>query len=581
MRKFSTVLLSIICLVCCCHGFAANIDGYAESTSANAEKQTVIKGTLLNNEKTKFTKVALQLAYGNPVAQYTEASISSDGSFELTATLPQTDVYRLTFAEKSNMLISLTPGDVITISLDANNLQALVKAEGSSSVVFLKDFVDVVTAKGNFLAEMNRQLRDDSEQKFYYAIAQKFDQYHQTNVNVDNGILKSFVAADSLRKLAQQCSSAGTLNSKMNNLFVSNAVPQLKAIYENFQPYLNYRENVASYYDFSMDRAPQYSQLYSLIDSYDDVLSIRHKGASSILEKYSEQARTLVSRYEELRDNGTLNSKKTLAAFAKEIFDYVNGNADKIAEQNALYGSNVSTGESLYKDVQNTAQQGASSVVKKYQDQYNAEERKRNDELIAMMREHKHDLAALVFLDTYFPKEKNVDFYSEIVSGLVETYPNHKLVNSYKEQLEVMKGTSAGVVAPDLAYPNPDGDIMKLSDLRGKVVLLDFWASWCRPCRNANPGVVAIYQKYKDKGFTVFSVSLDRDKNSWKNAIATDKLEWPNHVSDLKAWSSEAAAKYGVHSIPSTFLIDKEGHIVGKNLHGADLEKKILELLAK
>lgn len=140
--------------------------------------------------------------------------------------------------------------------------------------------------------------------------------------------------------------------------------------------------------------------------------------------------------------------------------------------------------------------------------------------------------------------------------------------------------TAIGALAPELAFENPDGKILKLSDLRGKYVLIDFWASWCGPCRKENPNVVRLYQQYHEKGFEVFSVSLDKDKNSWIKAIEKDNLLWPNHVSDLKYWSSQGAKIYGVSSIPSTFLIDKEGRIIGKNLRGSELANKLESLFA-
>ncbi len=135
-----------------------------------------------------------------------------------------------------------------------------------------------------------------------------------------------------------------------------------------------------------------------------------------------------------------------------------------------------------------------------------------------------------------------------------------------------------GVAAPEISYPDPAGTIRSLSSLKGKVVLLDFWASWCGPCRRENPNVVNIYKKYKAKGFEVFSVSLDKEAGAWKNAIAQDGLEWPNHVSDLKHWQSAPAQLYGVNSIPRTFLIGKDGKIVAINPR-QNLEQELLKLL--
>lgn len=175
-------------------------------------------------------------------------------------------------------------------------------------------------------------------------------------------------------------------------------------------------------------------------------------------------------------------------------------------------------------------------------------------------------------------------------SPLVGIYAK-KYVEKYKNtepeaaaQLNQVLRTSASFVtggeAPDFTMNTPEGKPMKLSDHKGKVLLVDFWASWCGPCRRENPNVVKAYNKYHEKGFDVLGVSLDKTKDRWLQAIEKDGLMW-HHVSDLKGWKNEAAALYGVRSIPSTLLLDREGKIIARNLRGPQLEAKLAEIFGE
>ena len=175
-------------------------------------------------------------------------------------------------------------------------------------------------------------------------------------------------------------------------------------------------------------------------------------------------------------------------------------------------------------------------------------------------------------------KDKNLDLFISTSEKFKKEWPNYVFTKELSNQVQKMKVTAIGQLAPEISLANPNGQIVKLSSLRGKYELIDFWAKWCGPCRRENPNVVKAYQRFKDKGFEVFGVSLDRTKEDWVKAIAEDGLTW-THVSDLKYFESQAARDYNINAIPFSILLDKTGKIIAKNLRGAALEKKLEEVV--
>ncbi len=217
-------------------------------------------------------------------------------------------------------------------------------------------------------------------------------------------------------------------------------------------------------------------------------------------------------------------------------------------------------------------------------------------------------LAAHMTVTVLGPSMEQAELHRKAYDKLFAQYPNAPMTTGYGKFIDQLEAEYArymanqrvqiGQPAPELELPGPEGKTYRLSDLRGQLVLLDFWASWCMPCRQENPNVVQVYNKYKDQGFTIFSVSLDgvndrtrqritnedqleqlleRHRDRWVQAIEDDRLTWPYHVSDLKQWNSSAAATYGVNAIPRTFFIDRDGKIAAVNLRGARQIERVIQ----
>lgn len=265
-----------------------------------------------------------------------------------------------------------------------------------------------------------------------------------------------------------------------------------------------------------------------------------------------------------------------------EITGSVINDEDKYLTQQLNYFNNEA--KKLNDEVKATpeATQKTPEFQAKMQARFKVLQGKQHDMLKDFVATHPHSYESLMVLNLMngqgaSPFETG-DLYSKIDQDLRDT----EVGKMIRQNIDDAKVTSVGAVAPDFTQPDVNGAPVKLSSFRGKYVLVDFWASWCGPCRAENPNVVKAYNKYKAKNFTILGVSLDRpgEKAKWLEAIKHDGLTW-TQVSDLKAWYNEVAALYKVQSIPANFLIDPNGKIIARDLRGADLEQKLAELFGK
>ena len=315
-----------------------------------------------------------------------------------------------------------------------------------------------------------------------------------------------------------------------------------------------------------------------------DTLAVKDEKIAFDLPPVDEQSLYLM-RIEGIRGNAIfINENKDIkATIYKDSLrrsDVSSGKNNKLLQEYLAMVENMSdkmkSMQQDYRSARKNKERDKANSIRKEQDKINEDFIKDQKSFI---KEHQGSLVALMILSDLYqqkriPSNESKELYDLLAPGIQDT-PIGKKIN---ESLEKTSKTDIGEIAPKFSAPNPDGKEVSLEDAMGEITLIDFWASWCKPCRIENPNVVKLYNEYHDDGFNIIGVSLDKSKSKWVKAINDDQLDW-YHISNLEAWSEPIAKKYSVRSIPATFLVDDEGKIIAKNLRGNELRDKVAEIL--
>ncbi len=257
----------------------------------------------------------------------------------------------------------------------------------------------------------------------------------------------------------------------------------------------------------------------------------------------------------------------------------IEGSEESLALQQyfASQSKSQNTADSIMREMQ-FAQQNQNTV--NYRNaliHYRMHEQSNQARIKEFLKENDDRVAALAALSNLDP-ERDYELFVEVLNNLEPKLSSNPIYTKLKTKVDNLAKTQVGAIAPEISMAGVDGENINLSSLRGKYVLIDFWASWCKPCRIENPNVVRMYNEYKDKDFEIFGVSLDEERNKWLQAIEEDNIEWVQ-VSDLRGWNNEAAQTFNVNSIPETVLLDPDGEIIARGLRGRELEEKLAEIL--
>ncbi|MCT4587719.1 MAG: AhpC/TSA family protein [Carboxylicivirga sp.] len=288
---------------------------------------------------------------------------------------------------------------------------------------------------------------------------------------------------------------------------------------------------------------------------------------------------------------GEAGTRNTKNFFAENVDYTLNGSLEKMNEAvvtgGAVFNTYIAVSDGLKEisDKNNelkkaygeAGQAGDTTKQKAIYEEYQANQEKSEEMQLEVVKANPASVASAFIVSNVYGYG-SIEEMKEGLAMLDASLATSTYYLMVSEKIEKLEAVAVGKIAPDFTMNDAEGNPVTLSSFRGKYLLVDFWASWCGPCRAENPHVVELYAEFKDKGFDILGVSLDQKKDKWLKAIEDDKLTW-NHVSDLKGWKNEAAQLYAVSGIPHTVLLDKDGKIIAKNLRGDELRSKVAELL--